>query len=97
MLNKDQIEQCRKIVESNGVTLQKFVAIEELAELQQAISKYQREQVIFNIDNITEEMADVYIILEELKYICAIYDDEIKNQIGFKLERELKRIESRNL
>ncbi|MHB9925448.1 hypothetical protein [Clostridium botulinum] len=96
MLNKEQIEQCRRIVKCNGVTLQKFVAIEELAELQQAISKYQREQVIFNIDNIAEEMADVYIILEELKYICAIYDDEIKKQIEYKIKRELKRIEDKN-
>lgn len=97
MLNKEQIEQCRRIVKCNGVTLQKFVAIEELAELQQAISKYQREQVIFNIDNITEEIADVYIILEELKHLFPMYEDEIEKQIDYKIKRELKRIEDKDL
>ncbi|ACQ54028.1 hypothetical protein FDF29_11860 [Clostridium botulinum] len=97
MLNKEQIEQCRRIVKCNGVTLQKFVAIEELAELQQAISKYQREPTIFGIDNIEEEIADVHIVLEELKIIFGIDKEEIENRIDYKLDRELKRIKCREL
>ncbi|EQB3100459.1 nucleoside triphosphate pyrophosphohydrolase family protein [Clostridium botulinum] len=98
MLNKEQIENCIKIVDSyNNEELQSFVAIEELAELQQAISKYQREPTIFNIDNIAEEMADVYIVLEELKCLFSIYNDEIEKQIDYKLDRELKRIKCREL
>lgn len=98
MLNKEQIENCIKIVDSyNNEKLQSFVAIEELAELQQAISKYQREPTIFNIDNIAEEIADVYIILEELKHLFPIYEDEIEKQIDYKIKRELKRIEDKDL
>lgn len=97
MLNKEQIKQCIKIVDFyNNEELQSFVAIEELAELQQAISKYQREPTIFNIDNIAEEMADVYIILEELKHLFSIYEEEIEKQIDYKIKRELKRIADKN-
>ncbi|HBJ2612633.1 TPA: hypothetical protein LA742_001059 [Clostridium botulinum] len=97
MLNKEQIENCIKIVDSyNNEELQSFVAIEELAELQQAISKYQREPTIFNIDRIAEEMADVYIILEELKHLFSIYEEGIEKQIDYKIKRELKRIEDKN-
>ncbi|HBJ2613307.1 TPA: hypothetical protein LA742_001767 [Clostridium botulinum] len=98
MLNKEQIEKCIKIVNSyDNENLQSFVAIEELAELQQAISKYQREPTIFNIDHISQEMADVYIILEELKHLFPMYEDEIEKQIDYKLDRELKRIKCREL
>ncbi|KOM97095.1 hypothetical protein ACP49_16310 [Clostridium botulinum] len=96
MLNKEQIKQCKWIIECNRIELQKFVAVEELAELQQAISKYQREPTIFNIDNIAKEMADVYIILEELKLIYSICNAEIETEIAYKIKRELKRIEDRN-
>ncbi|AUN19072.1 hypothetical protein B2H91_10690 [Clostridium botulinum] len=96
MLNKEQIENCIKIVDLyNNEQLQSFVAIEELAELQQAISKYQREPTIFNVDHIAEEIADVYIILEELKHLFPIYEEEIEKQIDYKIKRELKRIEDR--
>ncbi|HDK7179770.1 TPA: hypothetical protein PTV74_002127 [Clostridium botulinum] len=97
MLNKEQIKQCKMIVECNDVTLQKFVAIEELAELQQAISKYQREPTIFKIDNIEEEIADAYVVLEELKIIFGIDKEEMENRIDYKLDRELKRIKCREL
>ncbi|EDT84635.1 hypothetical protein [Clostridium botulinum] len=97
MLNKEQIKQCKRIVECNDVTLQKFVAIEELAELQQAISKYQRNPTIFKIDNIEEEIADAYVVLEELKIIFGIDKEEIENRIDYKLDRELKRIKCREL
>ncbi|EKN40468.1 hypothetical protein CFSAN001627_19373, partial [Clostridium botulinum CFSAN001627] len=44
-----------------------------------------------------EEMADVYIVLEELKCLFSIYNDEIEKQIDYKLDRELKRIKCREL
>ncbi|MBY6799501.1 hypothetical protein FCV24_14035 [Clostridium botulinum] len=97
MLNKEQIKQCKRIIECNGIELQKFVAVEELAELQQAISKYQREPTIFNIDHIAEEIADAHIVLEELKIIFEIDKEEIENRINYKLDRELKRIKCREL
>ena len=67
---------CRKAVETFGVEIQQIVAMEELGELIQAISKIARwecsqsedlETLFKYIDNLSEEIADVEIILEQLK------------------------------
>lgn len=58
---------CRKVVEMFGADLQQMVAIEEIGELLQAISK--RAGGKDNRDNLAEEIADVEIMLEQLKYI----------------------------
>ncbi|MTN70598.1 hypothetical protein GMB47_15490 [Turicibacter sanguinis] len=67
---------CRKAVETFGVDMQQIVAMEELGELIQAISKIARwecsqsedlETLFKYIDNLSEEIADVEIILEQLK------------------------------
>ena len=69
---------CRKAVETFGVDIQQIVAMEELGELIQAISKIARwecsqsedlETLSEYIDNLAEEIADVEIMLEQLKYI----------------------------
>ncbi|EPY2283471.1 hypothetical protein ACTQ4P_05450 [Clostridium sporogenes] len=96
MLNKEQIKMCEKIIKNSTEIKQSFVAIEEMAELQQAISKVHRASTIPAIDHIAEEIADVYIILEQLKIMFGIDNTEIEEQIEFKLQRELKRTENKN-
>ncbi len=83
---------------------QYMVAVEEMAELMQAISKYlridnsgyddmsqiKREQME-RIDNITAEMADVYIMLEELQFMLNIINADIRVVIDRKLNRQFER------
>lgn len=80
---------------------QYMIAVEEMAELMQAISKYlrienggcsdaaQKEAV----NNITAEMADVYIMLEELQYMFGISNENIQAGIDMKLKRQHARNE----
>ena len=82
---------------------QYMIAVEEMAELMQAISKFlridysgcsdvariQKEP----INNITEEMADVYIILEELQCMLDIKNEDIQAFIKMKLNRQQVRNE----
>lgn len=85
---------------------QYMTAVEEMAELMQAISKYLRidysgcddmlqikKEQIERIDNITAEMADVYIILEELQYMFGISSENIQAGIDTKLKRQHARNE----
>lgn len=64
-----------------GTALQMIVAIEELSELQKEITKLLRDRAIptgiGNISHLSEEMADVYIMLEQLELIFH-NTDEIK-------------------
>lgn len=72
-----------------GERNQFIVAIEELSELQKELCKYLRGDG--NHAHLTEEMADVEIMLDQLRIIFDNYDDieEIKR---YKLERLYKRI-----
>ena len=83
--------------------------IEEMAELTQALNKLWRaEQGYINEyydgykkgaavkicrESVIEETADVMICLKELKYILGVSDEEIKQYIDIKLNRQLERME----
>lgn len=64
---------------------------EELAELMIAHSKAQLCEV-GDLENLREEMADVYIILEMLKELYTISENEIQKWIDLKMQRNLERI-----
>ena len=57
---------CKKAVKVFGKDVQEMMFIEECGELFQALSKKRRG---FKDANIAEEIADVEIMLEQLKYI----------------------------
>lgn len=77
-------------IETYGHTPQKIVAMEELSELIKEISKDLRGQD--NIENILEEMADVFIMLEQLRVMYGLTDYDIQEAIDKKLERLEKRL-----
>lgn len=74
-----------RVIKHYGEKAQMIVAIEEMSELTKALTKDMRGSI--NKDHITEEMADVYICLEQLKIIHGITDDALDMWIRWKLER----------
>ena len=58
---------------------------EELQELIEALEKR-------DMENIHEEVADVYNILSHIKAYYNITDDEIKERQQYKIKRQLKRM-----
>lgn len=84
----------QKAVEKWGNEMQIDVCIEELSELIQALCKYKRNKP-HALSNVKEEMADVFIMLRQMKMIFDIYPDEtIQQHIDFKVNRLKERIES---
>jgi hypothetical protein len=73
-----------RIIANNGYVLQKIVAIEELSELQKELTKDLRGNA--NDEHIAEEMADVEIMLEQLK-IMYDNDEEVKRYKELKISR----------
>ena len=59
----------RKAIDVWGITAQVDMAIEECAELIKALQKRKRAEGTGTIDDVLEEMADVEIMLEQLKVI----------------------------
>lgn len=66
------------------------IAMEELAELQQAISKGIRGKL--NKDNLTEEIADVYIVLDWIKSYFSVNDEELAKWFKHKENRIVDRL-----
>lgn len=75
---------------------------EECAELIQAISKYKRafDHLNENFDNtvknaeeaMIDEIADVEILIDRVKYLCNIDDEDIENIMIKKCKRTIKRL-----
>lgn len=79
------------LIDHYGTLNQKLIAIEEMAELQKAIVKHIRQESEENINSAIEEIADVQVMLEQLKMIfsCRSKTDEIMDA---KIDRQIKRI-----
>lgn len=81
-----------KNIEKNGEDYQLGMAMEECAELIQAINKWKRNgKMITKMDNLLEEIADVEIMLDQLKLITnqAHLIEEIKQQKILRLKGKL--------
>lgn len=85
---------CKQAVEVFGMDIQQVMAMEEMGELTQAISKNIRG--FKDKANVAEEIADVEIMLEQLKhgYKCHSEVNRWKNK---KLARLRGRIEERKV
>lgn len=79
----------QQAIDKWGEDNQKTVAVEELNELAQAICKSKRGKS----HNIEEEIADVEIMLEQLKRMEDVSIDLIKAWKENKLERLKERVE----
>jgi NTP pyrophosphatase (non-canonical NTP hydrolase) len=78
----------QQLINKFGKDNQCIVAIEELSELQKEICKYLRG--LGNIENLAEEIADVEIMLEQLKIIYAC-DSLVAEKKDYKINRIKKR------
>ena len=84
-----------KAIRHYGAKNQMGVACEESAELIQAISKCLRyKDDIEARNNLVEEIADVLIMIDQLKIIVNIKDYEIECYRRYKLDRLERRIEN---
>ena len=86
-----------KLIEKNGIERQSIVAMEECSELQKAISKALRYEqgdrfVADNQrENLIEEIADVLICIDQLKFMFSVEQSEIEEMKELKEKRTLER------
>ena len=80
----------QKAIDTYGKDAQLWMVIEEMSELSKEIFKFKRGKD--NFLEIADEMADVYIMLEQLKRLCAVPQDLIQQRIDFKFDRLRKRL-----
>lgn len=76
-----------------GSAAQTAKAVEELAELQQALCKYLCG-VSYDMGNIIEEIADVEIMLQQIRMIFNIDEKAVENIKYYKISRLNERLKS---
>lgn len=88
---KGMEKQLKRALDTYGKDLQLDVAIEEMAELIKEIVKHKRGKN--NHLEMVEEIADVYIMLEQVKIACNIIDHEVNLMIMQKIQRLKDRLD----
>ncbi|WP_296880185.1 hypothetical protein [Thomasclavelia sp.] len=104
-------DDLRKIIGFYGIDYQANLAMEECAELIQAVNKMLRvrkkavteqylpekhgtkTEICRCLDNLTEEIADVEIMIMQLKLMFNIDNEEYRKMIAKKAERVVRRYE----
>ena len=95
------IKKIMEMAQYYGYESQTRQAMEELAELIQAISKHNRffsntrlskSAPCEERNRVIEEMADVTIMLIQLKELLGITDDDIKKEMKRKVNRQMGRM-----
>ena len=80
-----------RVIDTNGKDKQIDIAIEEMSELTKALLKDRRYHTEQTKKDVTEEMADVFICLEQLtimyKNMCAV--EQMEKEKLSRLERRL--------
>ena len=105
-MNETMEKKCLEIARYYGFDAQTNQLIEECAELIQAINKYKRQflrgQPVRELgdktprDMIVEEIADVEVMLCQIKYLLHITDLEVEDIAENKIERAMMRMEESN-
>ena len=93
-------EENKKIAEHYGFEAQSNQLIEECAELIQAVNKYKRatkeevltEKAYVALNNLVEEIADVEIMLGQIKHLLSIPEEDIQGVKIYKINRTKERI-----
>lgn len=99
-MNINELTKVQQIADTYGYEAQREMLVEECAELIQAVQKLKRadnsgdaEKVDKATSAYLEEMADVSIMLEQMRYMLTPrLKQELDNYIAKKLDRQLERI-----
>lgn len=94
------LEKNIQIVDYYGVKSQIPVWIEEMSELTKVLCKWSRiyDKLEGDINSqllldMKEEITDVTICLDQLKYVIEFFEDELMKNYEYKVDRQFKRIE----
>lgn len=96
VMSDSEIRACKTIASHFGKPSQSLKLIEELSELIHEVSVLSglsfsdRSRTVIH-NNLVEEIADVYIMLEQFKFLYDIPDEFVSYCIDYKLDRTLKR------
>lgn len=91
----DQLKIMQQALDQWGLNAQVGQAIEECAELIVALQKHiNRTPLHQNTENILDEIADVEMMLAQIRLALDIDDETLRNRIEYKFERLQRYLEN---
>lgn len=91
-MNRSQAKKCTQIAEVYGSRAQEQQAVSKLTELQYVLTRRPSQRECGWHDQLIDEIADVLIMIEQLKALHRIADEAVSGMIDYKLQRQLDRI-----
>lgn len=80
-----------------GYDRQSIKLVEEMSELTQAICKHRESKdKAKSLVEIKNEMADVLVVIEQMKYLLNISEEQLEEIKEYKIDRQLLRIKAEN-
>lgn len=91
---KQTIENNISILNYYGINEQIPVWIEEMSELTKVLCKWTRKGQLTGgtLTDLKEEIADITVCLDQLKYCIGYAEDELMEQYKSKVDRQIERI-----
>ncbi len=90
-------ERIKQIADHYGYSKQKIQLMEEMGELMQAVSKYDRAAAGFEaynaMLNLIDELVDVQIMIDQFRELFGVIPECFENKYDAKLRRQIERIE----
>ena len=84
----DEVEIMQAALDKWGVNAQVGQTVEECAELIVALQKYvNRTPQLGMVENILDEIADVEMVLAQMRLVLGIGDDMLRERISRKFEK----------
>lgn len=97
MLNSKNTEKCRRIASHYGCENQLIQLAEECGELATACLHRRRDRNSKDtLDALVEEIADVLVMIEQIRIVEGIKGSTIINSMEGKLNRQIRRINHEN-
>ena len=93
-MKKKLVRKCQKIAEHYGPNTQEFQAVSELMELGQVLTRRPGQRKSDWKGKLLDEMADVTIMIRQLRLLYDISDTDFELKVVEKLDRQLDRIKN---
>lgn len=89
----EQTEHIQTLVNNSDEEIDFAIAVEEMSELTQLLTKHIREvKIPFERDRVLEETADVFICMHLIQARYGFTDEELAKAYAVKLTRDVERI-----
>ena len=93
-MKKSLVNKCSTIADHYGPATQEAQAVSELTELSYVLTRRMAQRKSTWKADLLDEMADVSIMIQQLRLLYNVSDEAFEEKVKEKLDRQLERIKN---